>query len=645
MPFRIDHAKVGDWCAAYDGPPFMACLCDPPYEIGFMSKKWDATGVAFRPETWAAIGEHLLPGAFLMAFGGSRTFHRLTCAIEDAGYIIHPAICWLYGQGFPKSTRIDTQIDKAKRRDYVLAALKLGLQIPGNNLHDWTKAEHSPSDAWWEKFKGVLSSEEWRSIEREVVGERTTGIGTGNGTTPIIGDGDRTITAPATPLAAAWAGHRYGLQALKPAAEFICVAQKPYAGRPVDSITTTGAGALWVDGGRIGTDESTSRPVGAKKYDGWGLTGTGAVTGGGPGRWPANLALDSVAAEALGRQSGERKSAHYKTPADMRQVCDNPARSTWKTPPRVGTGYEDEGTAARFFFQADWSAEIEEQINSASPMFYCAKASRKERDAGLDSIEHVLYNEAQEGTLPWANTDQSQAIPAEQDTQPQRDITASPSGTPKPSQAEMFLPTSGYGSRHTDPCQPDTECTTGTSISKITGSTILNSLTPQLTNDCTQDVSPGTVSGGSHANDVGNSSSLIPNTGTCQKKAGRSMGAAKSAISGKLSTISVHVKSGGKQPRLDIEHRDGNRLHARNNHPCVKPISLARWLATLLLPPAEYAPRRILVPFAGSGSEMIGAGLAGWEDIVGIEQDADNCEIARARLTYWLDPLQAMKGD
>lgn len=136
---EIYNQDIIEWCKSYDGPQFHAVLCDPPYHLtdisrtfqangesidagqqrsnqrrksgGFMGKDWDGGDIAFRPETWAAIGEHLLPGAFIMAFGGSRTFHRLACAIEDAGYIIHPAICWLYGSGFPKATNISRQID------------------------------------------------------------------------------------------------------------------------------------------------------------------------------------------------------------------------------------------------------------------------------------------------------------------------------------------------------------------------------------------------------------------------------------------------------------------------------------------------------------------------------------------------------
>lgn len=81
---------------------FDACVTDPPYELGFMGKKWDGSGVAFDPEAWRAVYRVLKPGARLLAFGGSRTHHRIWCAIEDAGFVIEDTIMWLYGSGFPK---------------------------------------------------------------------------------------------------------------------------------------------------------------------------------------------------------------------------------------------------------------------------------------------------------------------------------------------------------------------------------------------------------------------------------------------------------------------------------------------------------------------------------------------------------------
>jgi DNA modification methylase len=87
-------------------------VCDPPYELNFMSKNWDNSGIAFQPDTWKKCYEVLKPGGYLLAFGGSRTFHRIACAIEDAGFEIRDTIMWLYGSGFPKSMNIGLAIDK-----------------------------------------------------------------------------------------------------------------------------------------------------------------------------------------------------------------------------------------------------------------------------------------------------------------------------------------------------------------------------------------------------------------------------------------------------------------------------------------------------------------------------------------------------
>ena len=87
-----------------------ACVCDPPYELGFMGKKWDAAGVAYDVALWARVLELLKPGAHLLAFGGTRTYHRLAVAIEDAGFEIRDSLDWIYGTGFPKGTAIDKLI-------------------------------------------------------------------------------------------------------------------------------------------------------------------------------------------------------------------------------------------------------------------------------------------------------------------------------------------------------------------------------------------------------------------------------------------------------------------------------------------------------------------------------------------------------
>ena len=104
---------AGDVRDADFGGGFDAVLCDPPYELGFMGKRWDASGVAFDSRVWARVLAACKPGAPLMAFGGTRTYHRMTCAIEDAGFEIRDCLAWLYGSGFPKSLDVSKAIDRA----------------------------------------------------------------------------------------------------------------------------------------------------------------------------------------------------------------------------------------------------------------------------------------------------------------------------------------------------------------------------------------------------------------------------------------------------------------------------------------------------------------------------------------------------
>jgi len=79
---------------------------------GFMGKEWDGSGIEYNVDFWSKVWRVLKPGGYLLAFGGSRTFHRIACAIEDAGFEIRDTIMWLYGSGFPKSMNIGLAIDK-----------------------------------------------------------------------------------------------------------------------------------------------------------------------------------------------------------------------------------------------------------------------------------------------------------------------------------------------------------------------------------------------------------------------------------------------------------------------------------------------------------------------------------------------------
>jgi hypothetical protein len=227
-------------------------VTDPPYGLSFMGKEWDhgVPGVPF----WEAALRVAKPGAFLLAFGGTRTFHRLAVAIEDAGWEIRDTIMWVYGSGFPKSHDVSKAIDKvngesdrlhkftAWMRTTGLTARQLD-EITGTNMggHYLTAKSQPaiPTAALWAVIRPHISDlPEWVDelvarieAEREVLKKD---IRHRNGTSweaasgmLAAGEQDFSITAPATDAARQW--HGWGT-ALKPAWEPIIVARKPLAG-------------------------------------------------------------------------------------------------------------------------------------------------------------------------------------------------------------------------------------------------------------------------------------------------------------------------------------------------------------------------------------------------------------------------------
>ncbi len=110
-------------------------VTDPPYEIGFMGKKWDNTGIANNVELWKECMRVLKPGGHLLAFSHSRTYHRMAVAIEDSGLDIRDQILWIYGSGFPKSLNIGKSVDK----------------LLGNEREVVGTERYKPK-VWWYKF-------------------------------------------------------------------------------------------------------------------------------------------------------------------------------------------------------------------------------------------------------------------------------------------------------------------------------------------------------------------------------------------------------------------------------------------------------------------------------------------------------------
>ena len=381
-------------------------VTDPPYELGFMGKSWDNSGIAYSVELWTECMRVLKPGGHLLAFGGSRTWHRLAVAIEDAGFEMRDSIAWLYGSGFPKSMDISKQIDK-QRKDVTAIAevaekMRILLSASGKSKSEldvifgtknvaqyWFsphhKAEIVPAERWpivreWLGAGDELDAEVLRLNgrkgqpgeaweQRKVIGSKTAGMGSGKSFGMLQAEGVNSqaekeidITAPATDEAKQWQG--WGT-ALKPAFEPVVVARKPLAEKTVAAnVLKFGTGGLNIEGSRIGSEggRTIHTKSNGDSRDRWeGNTATGDVTEYG-GRWPANIILDPYTAELLDEQSGISKSPKaYKSEG-------------YKDSSMFGVGgvnhdkeFGDSGGASRFF--------------------YVAKASKKDRNEGLDHLE------------------------------------------------------------------------------------------------------------------------------------------------------------------------------------------------------------------------------------------------------------------
>jgi len=292
---------------------------DPPYGISFMGKDWDHEVPG--PEYWRAVARVCKPGALMLAFGGTRTFHHLTCAIEGAGWEIRDCLMWLYGSGMPKCGDIGKMLDKAKGAERAVIGID---PVRAAKLVHQQGAY--TTDAGW--------SAGHRSAD---------------------------ITAPATPEAAQWTGFAC---ALKPAYEPVILAMKPLDGTIAHNALTHGVAGMNIDASRIGTETRYNPPAGNKG-------GTAALNMGvkgmpkdvsgtvATGRWPANLLLDEEAAALLDAQTGTLKSGtncvrskegHFGEHGGLGKAGD------------VQVTYGDSGGASRFF--------------------YVGKASKKERGEG-----------------------------------------------------------------------------------------------------------------------------------------------------------------------------------------------------------------------------------------------------------------------
>lgn len=288
--YTLYHGSMLDMQDVISKDSIDAIVTDPPYELGFMGKSWDNSGIAFQKETWKKCLDVLKPGGYMLAFGGSRTFHRIACAIEDAGFEIRDTIMWVYSTGFPKSMNIGLAVDK-----------KMGVESKSVGTRKQSGA----------KFK----------LTQELIDNG--GFNDSNRTEYEVYEAHNE-----------WKG--WGT-ALKPSYEPVIVARKPCEGSTIDNVLEYGVGGINIDGCKL--EDS--------------------------GRYPANLILtydDSDYEEVCGGFPVGKKNGSISRPYKKNNNIYGKYGDC-----NTFTAYDDSGSAARYY--------------------YCAKATKKDRDDGLDALE------------------------------------------------------------------------------------------------------------------------------------------------------------------------------------------------------------------------------------------------------------------
>ena len=363
-------------------------ITDPPYELGFMGKSWDSTGIANNVDMWKECLRVLKPGAYLLAFSGTRTYHRMASAIEDAGFEVRDMIEWVYGTGFPKSWNIGKAVDKIggkyvdwqkfqswlkeykTKSGYTNKQLDelLGFSTKGGGMFDHfinpAQAQVPRADTY-KKIKEILKLDDSfdeliETTERELVGKTIT-----NKTVyQNIGGKNESGEINITKGTSEWEG--WGT-ALKPAHEPICMARKPLAEKTIaENCLKWGTGGINIDESRVEHNEPEKHTKRTAKGFWNNLADQKGLASADPlGRFPANLIHDN---------SEEVRECFPETKVQVDNRHKGADRSTKFGQIKSNTvkqWYEDNsGNASRFF----------------KSIIYQAKASKKERNKGMDEL-------------------------------------------------------------------------------------------------------------------------------------------------------------------------------------------------------------------------------------------------------------------
>ena len=325
---------------------------------GFMGKEWDGGDIAFRTDVWKECYRVLKPGGHLLSFGGSRTYHRMAVAIEDAGFEVRDQIMWVYGSGFPKSHNIGKAVDKIQGNESKIKGF-----VP--RYPEGTRGEKSTGDSSW--FGGNGFEEQ-------------------PGMKPVFEINNE------------WEG--WG-SSLKPAHEPICMARKPLSEKSIaENVLKWGTGGINIDDCRIPFDMTDTNPAtnplyrqeNEYKMPEKGQESNGAVSFTSSkneisqeGRFPANIIFDEEAGKILDEQSGISKSTGSVRKKDTET---NPSNMDFK---------HKEG---------ENSNPYAGQSGGASRFFYCPKVSKKERNEGMEHEVGVFHQRPrrEDGTIIYKET-------------------------------------------------------------------------------------------------------------------------------------------------------------------------------------------------------------------------------------------------
>jgi site-specific DNA-methyltransferase (adenine-specific) len=410
----VHHGDSRDVLKGLADASVHAVVCDPPYALvsigkrfgadnaaaskpgktgayarasaGFMGQKWDTGETAFAVEFWAEVYRVLKPGGHVVAFSGTRTYHRLACAVEDAGFEIRDMVAWLYGSGFPKSHDVSKGIDKRRNWDALPrlqgairearlaigisqseAARRMGLiasdeTLGGGGFMWFETGMRAPTREQWPALKLALSLSDdfdtcFEEVEREITG--TVEAWTNRSNYALTSKDGMRRDKPASELARQWEG--WGT-ALKPALEPIVFARKPLDGTVAANVLAHGVGALNIDACRIGTGEDKGVwPITQRRHDDVAFTPPPTLTDTTKGRWPANVIHDGSpeVVEAFPANAGAFAPVRGTEPS-------NAITNVYGDRTRVATQHHgDSGSAARFFYSA--KADAEDRLGSKHP--------------------------------------------------------------------------------------------------------------------------------------------------------------------------------------------------------------------------------------------------------------------------------------